>query len=146
MKFNKKAQYGLLICLYLARSGKATGKNMSEGLGIKFHMLTSIACELVRGGVLEGFKGKGGGFALKGDPTVREILIALDTPVTVLDEDTLVSLSRGHSEHRALVQFTRNLKAVLAPLLSRKIKNVAMEIVASDMATLNRAGLTAQVN
>lgn len=145
MKLNKRLQYGLLLALYLCRSGRATIEGASEGLGLSTSFLTQVARSLRIAGVIKSVRGAHGGYELKGEPTVLDVFNAL-SPVQLLNKAESAAYSKGHSEHRALYNYVINLGHAWGPLLRRKVRNVGMELVVNELARLNRAQPTQQAN
>lgn len=146
MKLNKASQYGVLFSLYLARSGRTTVDVAAENLGVSFVFLQQIAHRMKLCGVLTSYRGIGGGYELNGDPTVGQILTAIE-PTKLLTEKEKAYYQKGGSEARAFVSLCRNLNKAMAPILSRKIRNVGNELAANEVARLNRLNdSTATVN
>lgn len=146
MRLSKTLQYGLLFALYLCRSGRTTVESASEGMGVPFEFLTQIASKLRRYGVVKSVRGPHGGYELNGNPTVRDVFLALSTPVSLLGREELDNYRKGSTDHRALAAYVLNLNMALQPLLSRNVRNVAAELVANEMARLGRASPSAELN
>ena len=90
-----KGRYALRVMLDLAQNGKdgcVPLKDIAERQDISKKYLEIIVKDLVRGGMMEGVSGKGGGYALTRRPedyTVGEILVLMEgslSPVACLAE------------------------------------------------------------
>lgn len=145
MRLNKRLQYGLLLVLYLCRSGRTSAASAAEGLLVSRPFLEQVARSLRIAGVIKSVRGPGGGYELAGDPTVLEVFNAI-SPVSFLSKKEAATYAKGPHEHRAFAQFVNNLVLGLAPLLRRKVRNIGNELVASEMARLARAPASLQVN
>lgn len=145
MTLNKKIQLGLLFTLYLSRSGKTTIASAAEGLRVSKAFLEQVARELRMGKVIRSTRGPGGGYELVGEPTVSDVFRTL-SPINLLTTQARQANSTGSHERRSLNHLAFNLTAAMTPVLNRKIKNVGMDVVASDTAKMNRLSDTAKVN
>lgn len=135
MRISTKGRYALRVVVDLARHG---GENyvklqdLSARQQISEKYLEGILGSLVRARILEGYRGKGGGYRLKcnlSDCSVWDILKLTETsvaPVACLEDDVnscerasscitlpvwkeLNSLIRGYLESVKLDQFIRNM-------------------------------------
>ncbi len=136
MKLNKKVQYGLLLCLYLSRSGRSKIEIVALNLNLSRSFLDQVANKLKNRGVIKSFKGPGGGFELIEDAKMLWIFQALDS-VRFLTDKEIKEYITGTPEKRALSHFTSTLSAALNPLLNRRVVNVMKEVVANEMGSLN---------
>ena len=94
-----KGRYALRVMLDLAQQGKSGFvplKDIAARQEISKKYLEIIVKDLVKGGMLEGVSGKGGGYRLSRDPdnyNVGEILELLEgtlSPVACLEKDAAV--------------------------------------------------------
>ncbi len=137
MKLNKQVQYGLLLALYLYRSGKTTVANASEGLKVSNSFLVQIANKLKKAGVIISSKGPTGGYSLVEDTTVRDVINALQ-PLQLLTKKEIFTYATGELEHRALAYYIENVSKYINSLLNKKIKDVEKEVNSMELAYLNR--------
>jgi len=87
MKLGKKAQYAILLVLYLARTGRARTVDAAVALSLSTHFLEQVARKLRQAGILRSVRGPGGGYELESTPTVGAILDAVQVlPVLTKDE------------------------------------------------------------
>lgn len=135
MRISTKGRYALRVMVDLARQGRENFvklQALSARQQISEKYLEGILGTLVRAKVLEGSRGKGGGYRLRTEPSecsVWDILKLTETsvsPVACLDDDVnrcerastcitlpvwkeLDGLIRGYLESVKLDQFIRNL-------------------------------------
>lgn len=145
MRLTRKAQYGVLFALYLSRSGRVSVDVAAANLGVSRLFLHQVARYLRIGGIITSHRGVNGGFELKGNPTVGEVIAVL-SPTKLLSETERNLYQKGDSDARAFVSFVRNLSNAMAPLLNRSIRNIGQELVANEMAKLNRINDASAVN
>jgi Rrf2 family protein len=145
MRLNRKVQYGLLFVLYITRAGRVTIESAAEGLGLSTSFLEQVARNLRLAGVVKSIRGTHGGYELEGDPNMQAVFEAL-SPVNLLGREEFKGYSKGSSEHRALAHYVASLGLALAPLLKRKVRNVSNDLVAQEMARLNRAPASMRAN
>ena len=94
MKFSKKCRYGLKALIDLAANFKNTQVSLgslAKRNGIPCQYLEQIFGSLRRVGIIKGMKGPQGGYYMNVDParvTVSEILVALEGPYQIEDEET----------------------------------------------------------
>jgi Rrf2 family protein len=145
MRLNKDFQYSLLFVLYLCQAGRAKLDDASYSLQIPKGFLEQLARKLRIAGVVESVRGPGGGYELRGDPTVRDVMNAI-SPVKLLAEEEQTKYQSGLTEHRALLQFAKNLNSAMSIVLSRTVRNVGRELVANELAVMNTAVFTSRMN
>jgi predicted transcriptional regulator len=140
MRLNKKLQYAILLCLYLTRSGKSKIETIALNLNISKQFLDRIANTLKNYGVLQSFKGPGGGFELTKNARMFYIFRAMGEVGFLNAKDSAKYVSGG-PEERAFSYWITNLGLSLNPLLNRKVESVMKEIVSSEMARLGQTNL-----
>lgn len=145
MKITQNVQYGILLALYLSRSGRSNLKFISEGMKLSKPFLEQVARKLRLSGVIRSVRGPGGGYELVGEPTVRDIFNSL-APVKLVNDSDVTKYRVGSIDERALVHFTGNVSASFSPLMSRKIKSLWLELVANDDAHMNRIAADSAIN
>ena len=97
MMISTRGRYALRVLVDMAEH-QSTGfvplKEIAQRQEISEKYLESIVKDLVKGGILEGLRGKGGGYRLRRAPdscTVYEILALMEgtlAPVACLEEDS----------------------------------------------------------
>lgn len=138
MRISTKGRYALRVMIDLAKNGRENFvklQELSARQQISEKYLEGILGTLVRGGFLEGARGKGGGYKLACDPkicSVWDILAKTETsvsPVACLDGEKntceradicvtlsvwkdLDSLIRGYLSSVKLEQFVRGIDSV----------------------------------
>ncbi len=145
MRINRLSQYGILFVLYLSQAGRATAEGAAEGLNLSRSFLDQVARKLRVAGVIKSVRGCGGGYEVVGAPTVEDVLDAL-SPVSLLTSAESTMYALGAPEHRAFANYCKNLENSLSPVLKRKVSAVGKELVANEMACLERAQPSPQVN
>lgn len=136
MRISTKGRYALRVMIDLARNGRENYvklQELSSRQQISEKYLEGILGTLVRGKLLEGARGKGGGYKLKCNPaecSVWDILSKTETsvaPVACLDDEInscdradfcvtlpvwkeLDSMIRGYLESVKLDQFVRGVE------------------------------------
>lgn len=145
MKLTKQLRLGILFALYISRGGRVTVDSASEGLGCSRLFLHQIARKLLRGNVIMSFRGPTGGYELKGDPTINDIFNAL-SPINLFPSDNNGLSPQRYPEYRALISYFRSITSALNPLLNRKIRNVMMELVANEVARMDKIPTDSAIN
>lgn len=145
MIMNKTLQCALLLVLYLCRAGRARLQDIAVGLNIPLTFLRVVATRLRLGRVIKSVKGPGGGYEINNDPTVRNVFEAI-SPVFILSQANLNKYAKGYAEHRALARAAVSFQGAFGPLMRQKVRNLNNELVANEMALLNRPMQNAVVN
>ncbi len=102
MKLIKREEYAVLFALHLVgKTEPVTVKEAVHALGIPFFFLEQIARDLRRAGVTRVVKGPKGGNILLGDPTVAEVLLAVEADLEP-QTSSKGSSSFPKPEHQAL--------------------------------------------
>lgn len=145
MRLNKKVQYGILFTLYIIRAGRVTIDAASDNLKLSKSFLEQVARLLRVKGVIKSIRGPNGGYEIEGEPTILDVVNALD-PVKLLNADEIDTYAHGEHEHRALVQYAFTLNRGLMPLLRQKVKAVGIELVVQELVRLESAVATEKGN
>lgn len=145
MKITQNVQYGILLALYLSRSGRSNLKFIAEGMKLSKPFLEQVARKLRQSGVIVSVRGPHGGYELVGSPTVRDIFNSL-SPVKLISNKETTKLIVGSIDERSLLHFTKNLQSAINPLMNRKIKSLWLELVANDDAHMNRIAADSAIN
>ena len=144
MRLNKASQYGMLMALYLTRAGNATVGSMVDGLNLKYAFAVQIASKLKNEGVFVASRGPTGGYELKTDITVLDVITACgDQPLITRRESS--NLSRGVVEKRALGNFLGAVSFKLTDLLNTKVVHVNQALVEQELEQLNSVSPTQAV-
>lgn len=136
MIFNKKIQYGLLLALYLSRSGRSKIEAISASLDISKHFLDQVARKLRIAGVIKSTRGPGGGYELVGTPTVKEVFKALGG-IPVIKQRDHDHFKVGDTEKRALSKYVSTLKTGLSLFMDTTVKSLIDQSVQGELAQLN---------
>jgi len=137
MKLTKKQQYGLLLVLYLCRSGRATTQQMCAGLGISVYFAEQILRVLRKVKVVVSVRGPGGGYEINAEPTVGDVISSLGT-ISFLNAKELTIYRHGAPEHRAFAHLVLNMRSAMSLVFARKVRNVGQELVVNELAMLDR--------
>ncbi len=134
MKMNKAYENALLLTLYADRAGRCTLGQVAVTLGVSLHFLEQIARKLRKAGVLQSFRGPGGGYEIDGNPTVFDVIAAMGHKRRGYGKE-LLSLS---PEIRTLGNVLAGLQAAQGLVLNRHIKNLNHELAAHEVAAMDR--------
>lgn len=145
MKFNVKAQYGLLFVLYLSHAGRATSQSASIGLGLSKAFLDQVARKLRLAGLIKSVRGYGGGYEVVGTPSVEDVLEVL-SPVSLVSKKEATKYLVGSPEERAFLSLCKCIQGLINPALKRKIVNVGKESVATELSELNNPSPSQELN
>ena len=105
MMISTRGRYALRVLVDMAEhqaSGFVPLKEIAQRQEISEKYLESIVKDLVKGGILEGLRGKGGGYRLRKAPdacTVYEVLILMEgtlAPVACLEDSAPVCQRMAH--------------------------------------------------
>lgn len=138
MRVSKKVQYGLMLSLYLARSGRTTLENVAKSLRLSKSFLEQVARLLRIHGVVKSTRGPSGGYELIGDPTVGDIFKALG-PISLIDKKTASKLRFGNAEERALGLFISDWQESVNIWSMSKIRGINMALVDQELSLLETA-------
>lgn len=138
MKFNKKVQYGMLMCLYLCRAGKASISTIALNLSLSKNFLEQVAMQLRHHGVIKSKKGPGGGYELVGNPTIHNIFEAC-YPIRLIDKVAIKKYVRGSAEERAFMLYAFKFSTHLSKEFSKTIKTVNNDLVVNELSLMETA-------
>lgn len=145
MKINRRLQYGLLLAVYLSRSGRSTIDTISKNIDVPKDFLEQIARDLRVKGVLKSIRGPHGGYELAGEPTVAKVVYALE-PVVLMSQQEVDCYKRGELEHRALASVVADMFFSLHSVLHRPVRDIVRELVAAEKYLIERAEPCARAN
>lgn len=148
MQLSDNTLIGILIILYLHRSGRVTLSQLAVGLKLRRKNVATVLSDLLLSNLVTVYpitKGRGE-YEVVGDPTVGQVMLALKEPVNLVASRTLRALLHGQTERRSLAAFIKNFQKVHISLYNRKIKNLGLELVANEMALLDKAGYSNEIN
>lgn len=145
MRLNKSGQYGMLLSLYLCRSGRTRLEDVAINLNLSQQLLEQIARKLRQGGVVKSTRGPGGGYELNSEATVLSVLNSVGVK-PLLSEAESRALQMGPTEHRALVNFIGALSFNITDLLNTKISHVSEALVQQELAQLENISDNSTVN
>ena len=135
MRINRHGQYALLLTFYLCRSGQTNLKAVSENLGLSLAFLEQVARKLRIAGVIKSVRGPGGGYSLRIDPTVKEVLQAV-TNIQVIKESENTAYRRKSPEYRTLAFFAGKMSTAMRTVLDRRVRTVGEELTKSETQLL----------
>jgi hypothetical protein len=137
MGLNYYTRIGILLCLYLSRSGRANLSDVAESLRIDLNNLYLIADTLLEHKVINFVFDKG--YELNENITFFNVLYAIEG-TKFMQKHEYFKHSDPSMEHRALAVYDVNLGLALAPVLNRTIKNAMLELIANEVKLLDRNG------
>lgn len=147
MRLSKRAQYALLLVLYLSRAGRASISSVAYNLRIPKYYLEQIAAQLKASLVLKSRRGAHGGYTVVSDPTVGEVLRALgEFPSLLNSEEKSFYRNSSESEHRTLFSFVGSLSSAMDLALNRKVRKLGLELAANETAMMRRIPVNARPN
>ena len=136
MILSRACNYGLQAVLHLARhDGRPLlCKEISQALNIPQHFLAKILQDLSRRGLLQSFKGRGGGFKLARSADEIKLLDVVETiEGTELDAECVLGLSECSDEEACPVHHQwKQIKAQILNMLSEKSVKGLLEDTASQ--------------
>lgn len=142
MKMNKAFENAILLTLYADRAGRCTLAEVSETQGVSLYFLEQIARKLRKAGVLQSFRGPGGGYEVDGNPTVLDVVTAMGYKRLGYGK----SIMSPSPEIRALGNVLSNLQGAQVYVLNRKIKNLNHELAANEVAAMEGVAPGTTVN
>ncbi|GMA59968.1 Rrf2 family transcriptional regulator [Alicyclobacillus fastidiosus] len=93
MKISTKGRYGLMLLVDLAQQGSDSPislKSIAERQGLSEHYLEQLIAPLRNAGFVRSIRGAYGGYVLAKNPQdiiVKDIILTLEGPITIVDED-----------------------------------------------------------
>lgn len=139
MNLNKKTQYGILLCLYLGRSGRASIDDIATSFRLSKDFMYQVANKLTKAGVLASFKGPTGGYELKSpNVSLLDVVQALSR-IEILPPDYFDQCMRGTPEERALAHISAELQKVTKHMLDLTIAQTNLNLVNYELAALDTA-------
>ncbi|GLG00347.1 transcriptional regulator [Alicyclobacillus hesperidum subsp. aegles] len=93
MKISTKGRYGLMLLVDLAKQATDAPislKSVAERQNLSEHYLEQLIAPLRNGGFVRSIRGAYGGYVLARNPrdiVVKDIIFALEGPITIVDED-----------------------------------------------------------
>lgn len=142
MRFNKKFQYGLLLSLYLLRSGRTSLSNVSHNLNIPLNFLEQVANKLRKAEIIVSHKGPGGGYSINSDTaavlTPYDILKALGMTRSIIKDSVRNQLKSGKSEERAISTLLDDVSNALFTVFNANtLTNIYNDLVKNEITKLN---------
>lgn len=136
-------KYAILISLYLSRSGRADLLDICENLSLELKLLKTVANKLTKGKILDFIAGEG--YELAQDTKFSDLFECVE-PVQFLKKQDYYSHANSSVEQRALALYSVNLGMSIVPLLNRKIRNVMQELIANEVAVLDKFNISGLEN
>jgi Rrf2 family iron-sulfur cluster assembly transcriptional regulator len=120
MRITQEGDYALRVVLYLYKhkpGERVEAKVISESENVPLRFLLKLLRKLAGAGVVNSYRGTGGGYAIEKPPsqvTIRQVIEAIEGPIYVnkcLCDETMCNLSRAQNceVHRALEKLQSKL-------------------------------------
>jgi DNA-binding IscR family transcriptional regulator len=137
MRLTQKAQYAVLLTIYLQRTGQTRLLDAAIALNLSVAFLEQVARKLKIAGILEVKRGPGGGYALASgtSPRVIDVLNAVGAVDLLSAEDVATNAARG-IEGATLNNIVGIASAGLSATLNRTIAELSVG-VSSTTETLS---------
>ncbi len=126
MKLAMKAHYAVLFVLYLQQAERERATSTYEAakaLGLSLNYMEQIVRQLRIAGVLHSKRGYGGGYHLLHDPTIGEVLSAVQVGPFMEQVERKLYSGKGRP-HAALVGMADLLSLVVNPVLREPISTL----------------------
>lgn len=114
MKLGKKAQYAILLVLYLARTGRARTVDAAESLSLSSHFLEQVARKLRQAGIIKSVRGPGGGYELLINPSVGQILESVSVQPVLTPSESAFCATSNSPEYRLLGEIAGNISKAIS--------------------------------
>lgn len=128
MKISTKGRYGLMLLVDLAStdgSSPISLKSIAERQGLSEHYLEQLIAPLRNAGYVKSIRGAYGGYVLakpKNEITVKEIILTLEGPLSIVDDE--VNDGLGELWNRLRTSISSVLESVtLADLVDMRRKD-----------------------
>ncbi len=128
MKLTKKVQYGLLLMIYLCDNKKTSVDKVAKHLNVPEKFLIQIAKELRRQDFLHSAVGNKGGYEIKGNPSVGDIIFSLTPTALITDQEAYNYGHSGVQEDVSLLHFVGVLWNEMAKVLDTPVRNLTSEL------------------
>jgi Rrf2 family protein len=123
MKLGVKAQYALLFVLYLHQNGRSSTFQIAKALGISTPFLDQVARLLRIAGIVKSTRGPGGGYSVVDNPTVGQVLAAVDVG-PFIDQETYKQYEQGDLTQVALLEIVFLFTNAIRPVLNEPVINL----------------------
>jgi Rrf2 family iron-sulfur cluster assembly transcriptional regulator len=141
MLLSQTCRYGLRAVLYIASVTEEPGdsvsiRKISNDLGISFHFLTKILQQLTQSGLLQSFRGAGGGVALARplkELTLLDIVEIIEGPELL--HSCVLGLDKCNSENPCPLhdQWAKSRKHLEGVFASSNLEQLALRIKTADL-------------
>ncbi|HEX2939239.1 MAG TPA: Rrf2 family transcriptional regulator [Ruminiclostridium sp.] len=132
MRITQEGDYALRVVLYLFKTGigeRIEAKTISEHENVPQRFLLKLLRKLAIGGIIESYKGHGGGYVITKNPSeisVLNVIEAIEGPVAInkcLEDKTLCNAGRAETceVHKALESVQKNLVSELGSITFSKL-------------------------
>lgn len=138
MRLNQKTQYALLMTIYLHRSGMARIQDMAATMGLSENFLSQVAGSLKAAGIISVKRGPGGGYEIAAgrNPSVLDVLRAMETPALLTNQEALEHEMRG-VEGRTLNHILGLTQGVMRTVLDQSVATLSADLVNQEVQQLN---------
>jgi Rrf2 family iron-sulfur cluster assembly transcriptional regulator len=123
VKLGMKVHYAILLVLYLQQNGQKRTLDAAKGLNLSLPFMEQIARKLRIAGVIKSARGPGGGYSVVGDPTVGQILDAIEMDPLLTDEET-TQYRGGNQAHQAFALLVDMLLASMGDIRNAPISKL----------------------
>jgi Rrf2 family protein len=137
MKVSTRGRYGLRAMIELAKnenSGAIPLRIIAERQDISEQYLEQLFVNLRNAGLVKSVRGANGGYLLKGsaeDITVREILIALEGPINIVDcvaDESLCDFSNKCATHELWIELREQISDLLGNITLEDLRQRSIKL------------------
>ena len=138
MKVSTRGRYGLRAMIELAKnenSGAIPLRIIAERQDISEQYLEQLFVNLRNAGLVKSVRGANGGYLLKGaaeDITVREILVALEGPINIVDcvaDESLCDFSNKCATHELWIELRERIEDLLANITLEDLRQRSLQLL-----------------
>ena len=128
MKISTKGRYGLMLLVDLAQNegdSPISLKSIAERQNLSEHYLEQLIAPLRNAGFVRSIRGAYGGYVLaksKSEITVRDVILTLEGPITIVDDDIQDGLDELWARLRTTISHVLET-VTLVDLLEMRTKN-----------------------
>lgn len=138
MKVSTRGRYGLRAMIELAKndnSGAIPLRIIAENQDISEQYLEQLFVNLRNSGLVKSVRGANGGYLLKKsaeDITVREILVALEGPINIVDcvaDESLCDFSNECATHELWIELRQRIEDLLSNITLEDLKQRSLKLL-----------------
>ncbi|MFO7815737.1 MAG: Rrf2 family transcriptional regulator [Halanaerobiales bacterium] len=141
MKVSTRGRYGLRAMIELSKndnSGAIPLRIIAEKQKISEQYLEQLFVNLRNSGLVKSVRGANGGYLLKKSAeeiTVREILVALEGPISIVDcveDESLCDFSNKCATHELWIELRERIEDLLGGITLEDLKQRSLQLVEDD--------------